>query len=169
MEKIDNLQLELFSAQKQDADLNAKRFSGSFLRYIHNYEKAILITVGFIITAILSFSIGVEKGKGIQPRESVATNIKSQTAVKIEKTGPVQKLQDKQYINNYTVQVASFKNKTAANKELEALKKKGLSPLIMPKGKYMVVCVGKFSNPGSAEMLLSQLKKLYKDCLIRRL
>jgi cell division septation protein DedD len=70
---------------------------------------------------------------------------------------------------NYTVQVASYKNRQAAQKEIEILKKRGMKPLILYKGKYLVVCVGSFPDRKAAQSLLWELKKRYGDCIVRRL
>jgi cell division protein FtsN len=65
-EKTRHSQLELFC---QGQDLNEKNpnsgLSSSFWVYIGNYEKIILIIIGFIITGIISFCLGVERGKTI--------------------------------------------------------------------------------------------------------
>ncbi|HOW36013.1 MAG TPA: SPOR domain-containing protein [Candidatus Omnitrophota bacterium] len=69
----------------------------------------------------------------------------------------------------YTIQVASFKSKDYAQKEAGALKKNGYNSLIIPKKNHLIVCVGKFSGKDQAQVVLTQLKKKYKDCMIRRL
>ncbi len=65
-ERARHSQLELFY---QGQDLNEKKpnsqFSNSFWVYISNYEKIILMVIGFIITGIISFCLGVERGKTI--------------------------------------------------------------------------------------------------------
>lgn len=69
----------------------------------------------------------------------------------------------------YTVQVASFKKENQAREEATALEKKGYEIYVLPKGGYSIVCVGKFNRRNEAQLLSAQLKKRYKDCLIRRL
>ncbi|MFH1129069.1 MAG: hypothetical protein V1699_06660, partial [Candidatus Omnitrophota bacterium] len=58
-----NPQLELFSKTKDD--FQNKLNSRPFLSYIKGYEKIILVIIVFIITGVVSFSFGVEKGKSI--------------------------------------------------------------------------------------------------------
>lgn len=70
---------------------------------------------------------------------------------------------------SYTIQVASFKSKDYAQKEAGTLKKNGYNSLIIPKKSHLIVCVGKFSGKDQAQVVLTQLKKKYKDCMIRRL
>ena len=69
----------------------------------------------------------------------------------------------------YTVQVASFQKDEYAQKEAMTLKKKGYDIFVVAKGKYSIVCVGKFSRRDEAKVILSRLKKTYKDCMVRRL
>ncbi len=71
--------------------------------------------------------------------------------------------------NAYTVQIASYQARGSAEKEMEKLKQKGFSPLVIRRGGYNVVCVGSFNNKETAISLLSQLKSKYRDCYIRRL
>lgn len=76
---------------------------------------------------------------------------------------------EKSISGSYTVQVASFKKDEYAQKEALMLKKKGYDIIVVPKGSYSIVCVGKFSRKEQASVTLSQLKKTYKDCVLRRL
>jgi len=69
----------------------------------------------------------------------------------------------------YTIQVASFKKEEYANQEASDLRKKGYQIFVIAKGSYSIVCVGKFSQERQAQTTLSQLKRKYKDSLIRRL
>ncbi len=175
-------QLELFSGSGRPAEtagLNRNIFFG----YIRGYEKIILVVMGSIVIAVVSFSLGVEKGKHIALQASaakfdLASNIPAagqKQEVRITKnkpiiTNPVQV----QGISagkseNYTIQLASFQNKSLAQKEAGALKKTGLAPLVISKGSYSVLCVGSFNSKETARALLSQLKKKYQDSFIRRL
>jgi len=80
------------------------------------------------------------------------------------KTG-VEKDSEKQY----TVQVASFKKEQHARQEAEGLEASGYEIFVLPKGKYSIVCVGKFARKDQAREISNRLKKKYKDCLIRSL
>jgi len=156
-----------------------------------SFENIIILTVCLFMVIILSFSIGVEKGKSTALRSSDEP-ITQQTAfqkeakpmpapVAVEEEGKVtivaqapseqssesvsQQL-DKDY---FTVQVASFKTKKYADQEAESLKKKGYESFIIPKGKHIIVCAGKFLTDSAAKGFLTELKYKYKDCLVRRL
>jgi len=170
MESQNNSQLELFSQTKNLSDLKARKAGNPFLAYIWNYEKTILTIIGLVTMSIISFSLGVEKGK----RLSMA---KFNSRLDIALTAPAsipkvtEKVEEKveEKAPGYTIQLASYKTKTHAQKETELLKKKGLSPLVLSKGSYAVLCVGNFSNRETAQSLLSELRKRYRDCYIRRL
>jgi len=180
MDKKYNHQLELFS-QTKGKRRTTTGVSRAFISYISRYEKTILIIIGFVITGITSFSLGVERGKSLS---LLKTNTHLDIAVKPEPplsvSAPKQTTKEQPYqlkekekvkesIQNYTIQVASFLNRVNAQKEADILKRKGLSPLILSKGKFSIVCVGNFSKREDAETLLPKVKKEYRDCLIRRL
>lgn len=173
MEKNDYQQLELFSQAKGN-NREKREISRLFLNYIWAWEKAILIIIGLAVTGIISFSLGVERGKRItQVRTEEAPPVLfiplPGEAPSAQLPQPVKKEEPREYLPNYTIQVASFLNKTSAQKEADTLKRKGLSPMVLPKGKFNIVCVGNFSQRKDAESLLSKLKKQYQDCIIRRL
>jgi hypothetical protein len=181
MEKINNSQLELFYKTPGYVK-DKKQVSGSFLSYIWKYEKTILISIFFIITSIISFSLGVEKGKKmtalrVSPNFDMAdkTETKSRSAeadsVTVTDTKPnIQpKVIEKTLMQGYTIQVASFRTKTGAQREVESLRKKGLSSLVLTKGNFIIVCVGNFPDQKQAASLLTKLKKEYQGCYIRRL
>jgi len=179
--KQGNHQLELFSEAKDSSGIKSRAANNLFLAYIWNYEKTILIIISIVITGIISFSLGVERGKKISlsnnnSRFDVALKIQHTTPkpvypVRTENTPDATKETKiiKEYIQVYTIQLASYKTKVFADKEAEALKKKGLLPLVLSKGGYMVLCVGNFDDKKSAQPLLSELKRRYQGCYIRRL
>lgn len=179
MEKERYSQLELFSpGQKEYGQIKSPAQNRTFLNYIWGYEKIILTIMGLVITGIISFSLGVEKGKKLAqgykfspqetrqetniPKAKVQPNAERQDVLK--PVTPADSLQ-----NYYTIQLASYQSKTSAQKEADALKRKGLLPLVLSKGKYTVLCVGNFADKETARPLLSELKKRYQDCFIRRL
>jgi len=166
-------QLELFS-QSGDSAAN-KGLSRYFLSRIWSYEKAILIAIALLITAIISFSLGVEKGKNLAVRR---TNLRIDAAS--NKAAPASPAQivfttkepelTQQKSESYAIQLATFSTKTLAQKEIELLRKKGYAPLVIAKGKYIVLYVGNFSNKETANKVLGEFRKRYSDCrIIRRL
>lgn len=187
MDKEGNLQLELFSEADNLTLAAPRKKNYSLLKRLRNYERIMLMIIGIATTAIISFSFGVEKGKklsllqnnsrfdiGIQTRQVLPQQAKNEEApvtiqprndIKIDETlkPPAQEKMA------FTIQLASYKTRGYAEKEAQALKKKGLIPLILTKGKYVVLCVGSFRNKENAVSLLTQLEKKYNGCRIRRL
>jgi len=183
MTKDETRQLELFS-QTKERNQRKTQIPSLLLNYIKVWEKTILIIIGLILTGIVSFSFGVEKGKRIT---QLKTDSRLDFALKVQKAQPAlsastpkpinkeeesrtsQKQELTEYIQNYTIQVASFLNRVNAQREAQILKRRGLVPMVLPKGKFCIVCVGNFPTREEAESLLPKLKKQYQDCRIRRL
>jgi hypothetical protein len=143
----DSSQLELFSQSDNGQELKPRYEKVSFFTRIRGYEKALLIIMAFALSGILCFSLGVERGKRLN---------QIVIAGQARYTG-------------YTIQLAVYKNKEEALKEMFLLKKRGFLPLAFKKGDYIILCVGKFSNLESAQPLLEQLQRTYAGCHIRRL
>lgn len=70
---------------------------------------------------------------------------------------------------SYTIQVASISQSKNVKKELSNLKNKGFSAFSLLKGKYTVICVGRFNDRKEAKGRLEKLKSSYPDCQVRRL
>jgi len=145
-EKQDYSQSELFTRSPDNGHYKPYIPKNPFFLRIRGYEKIMLLVMGLVLAGIISFSAGVENGKRI----AFAKN-----------SGQEQ--------NGYTIQVASFKNKEFALANARLLKRDGLAPLVFAKGNYIILCVGKFSNPENAQPLLIQLQRAYAGCRIRRL
>jgi hypothetical protein len=228
MEKQEYSQLELFH-KTGDEESQAQRLSGTFLSYIRTYERLVLMLIGIVITGVVCFCIGVEKGKhialsrinsdmdiayrspaavGVPPRAGAgavqvppragagavqvpprANTPLSGTAVQVTAPGqaggqavrppvsvPVKVNQPVTVAQTglpqgrgYTIQIASYAGTMSAQQEVATLKKQGLLPVLRSSGKYTVLCVGNFPDQATAKSLLTQLKRKYRDCYIRRL
>ena len=70
---------------------------------------------------------------------------------------------------HYTIQLASYKTKENAQKAAKLLKKRGLAPVVLAKGSYTIVCVGNFTNKNAAQSRITEFRKQYQNCYIRRL
>lgn len=171
-------QLELFSDPQEDPKAAASRAQkNSFLTRIWGYEKTVLIILALLVTAIVSFSLGVEKGKRTLIKQSpVFANepaVVAEIVKKAEPLSPPAAAEVKPVAvaqkGNYTIQVASFKAASYAQKEAALLKKRGFESLTLKKGNYTVLCVGRFLDKETAQPLLTELSKYYKSCYIRRL
>ena len=165
MERQDNPQLELFS-QAGESDRVSRQAQSPFLARIRGYEKTILIIIAVLTTAIIAFSLGVERGKLSRPQNTAPM---SQVIVKREEAVKQVAAPALQQQGTFTIQVASFKTRANAQKEAEFLKGKGFTGLIFNKGAYVILCVGNFPNKEAAQPLLAELNKRYGSCSIRRL
>jgi hypothetical protein len=145
-EKQEHSQFELFSQDEQGGQYKPKAPQYSFFFHIRGHEKAMLLVMALVLTGIISFSLGVEQGKRLE----LSQDSRSQR-------------------EEFTIQVAAFKNKQLALQQARILQGEGLTPLVFAKGNYIILCVGKFSNQESAQPLLIQLQRTYAGCRIRRL
>jgi septal ring-binding cell division protein DamX len=172
-------QLELFS-QSGEHSKPRVGIGSHFLRRIWAYEKAILMTMGFVVTAAVAFSLGIERGKNLASRIQPAIRADRSRYIPVQaqeqplaerKPATVSPRKDKDIVNpqNYTIQLASYKSRASAQKEAQELKKRGLQALIVSKGKYAVLCVGSFTDKENAKALQSDLEKQYHGCFIRRI
>ena len=145
-EKQDYSQSELFTQELDSGQYKPRTAANPFFTRIRGYEKVLLLIMGLVLLSMISFSLGVEKGR----RSALISN---------KNIEPI----------SYTIQVAAFKNRNLALRQAQALASKGLAPLVFAKGSYIILCVGKFSNQESAQPLLNQLQRTYAGCRIRRL
>ncbi len=190
-------QLELFP-QTVGKGQSSPKSGFVFSNLTLSVENIIILAIAFVMATVLSFSLGVERGKGMV--NSQGNTMKSLPVGKVEnsrreaifrKATPAEqrpmvtevtvvdrgtalvaaKVIDPQPTDmrsSFTVQVASYKQQKYAEKEAATLKRIGHEIFVMSKGNYSIVCVGKFSTPRDAQKLLSQMRNKYKDCLVRR-
>jgi cell division protein FtsN len=71
--------------------------------------------------------------------------------------------------NSYTVQVASYANAGEAQRVAADLRKRGQDAFVRPKGKFAILCVGKFSSKPDAESASKKFNRQYPGCLVRSL
>ncbi|MBU0710294.1 MAG: SPOR domain-containing protein [Candidatus Omnitrophica bacterium] len=181
MDKEKTSQLELFSAEIPGVKEKNNSFGKPFIFRVRGHEKIIMSIIGGLIIGIISFSMGVEKGKKLTlaTEENIVSpeiKISEKKVMPVKAIEPVKavepvRAEEKILVDDahYTIQLACYKNKSFAEREAEALKQKGLTPLILTKGNYIVLCVGKFPNKDKAKPLLPELTRRYKGCYIRGL
>lgn len=195
MEKTNPTQLELFSRTGEPAARPGPENNTAFFKFIRIYEKTILIIIGVIITGVVAFSMGVERGKKIsalrdnarfdmalEPQKQLPQQIPLNSAapepvtiiapaampnkgIQLKSADPVQERPQ----GSYTIQLASYRARSMAEKEAQRLRKAGHKTLILAKKEYVVLCVGNFTKKDLAKQLLSQLEKKYPTCYIRKL
>lgn len=195
-------QFELFPGTTGEPIENtAPRFILS--RIVLTFENVVVVFVFMIVSLIIAFSIGVERGR---TRARVAHSVAQfavPVAVQAESVPSPQLMvvtmpqnmmgsaeaarsdlppaavvapimnqpvaAQKDVDKGYTVQVASYKKDSMAEKEAMNLKREGFESFTMQKGDYVIICVGKFTSQDKAKQMLSKLKKRYKDSMIRSL
>ena len=148
------------------------------------FGHLIFVFIGFIIALAVVFSIGVEKGKSISSvslRQAEAykdikeaERIESENFV-FEQQNDIEEIDvsarsvDVEIPFAFTVQVASYRREEVAKKHEEQLKAQGNDAFVLKKGDYYIVCVGKFSNRQGADTQMKKLRKVYSDCLVRKI
>ncbi|MFH1202291.1 MAG: SPOR domain-containing protein [Candidatus Omnitrophota bacterium] len=160
-------------------------------------RKVIFYCISLILLFTFVYGLGIKKGRMMMLRELVqkktaltlpinkVVDIKSATTriatpdlkkglpqsqpVKIApyKVGVVKFNQ--QPVFKYTIQVATYRGKISAQKELSILKQSGFDAFLIHGENFIKICVGRFFEKEKAQLLLSQLKKKYKDCFMRRI
>lgn len=127
-----------------------------------SYENFIFLVIGFILFGIVSFSLGVERGRYIYRKEKAPSlpEVKNIARVPQEEKFGIDRT------NLYTVQVASFKKLEAAEKEAGQLKASGYEVSVVRSGDYFRVCVGNFNERREADRVLANLKKKFADCYV---
>lgn len=143
------------------------------------FEHLVLVSIGVIMIAVVAFSLGVEKGKRIAKKEgydiSVSVNGVNEKASSKEvehvEAAPVEVIEKPQVQlpERYTIQVASFVKKEIADKEASLLKAQGFDGFVLEKGKYSILCIGRFASRDNASKEQKLLRKKYSDCLIRKI
>lgn len=188
MEKNQYNQLELFSETNNTAKENSSCHN-VFAGCLRGHEKAVILVICFILTSVISFTLGMEKGKRNAAR---AQNFRPDLADKLNEfatqgqsaktpapsqkqiiTTPAKNIsqpaESEENLSGYTIQLASYKSKTTAQKEAKKLQNSGHKTVVLSKGNYIIVCVGAFANKNIATTQLSKLKKTYHDSFVRRL
>jgi septal ring-binding cell division protein DamX len=123
--------------------------------------KSVVADVSGVIvksTAVVSATQPAGTAVAAAPAQAVRTA----PAVVVE-----QKLQNVNPAFKYTVQVASYADEKFAQRAAQDLGKKGFETIVMQKGKYAILCVGKFNQMNEAKAAIAKLKSKYKDCLVR--
>lgn len=194
-------QFELFPNASAAQELERPRALSAQLTV--SGENLVILAIAGIMCLLLSFSIGVERGKRVSlPQRAEPKTVLSEPSVVNVVQSPLQaesvsqeatrkisvplpdvstqalkkdqespRKADKDVpAGSFTVQVASYKTEKVADREAESLKKKGYRDVyVVPKGAYVIVCVGNFSSKSDAKAYTSKLKNRYADTVVRRL
>lgn len=129
-----------------------------------------LVILLAVLIVFVTFQLGGlrKSQKILPPSESVKEEILPILETKLSpEEAPFLSLEKK-----FTIQVASFQDKSRAEIVLNDLKQKGYQPVISPKelpekGTWYRVFVGDFDTEEEAKSLLDKLKEEYKDSFIK--
>lgn len=154
--------------------IKKKDILGPRVNIVMSPEKLVFFIIGTILLLVLSFSLGVERGKRLNPKTAITPSLALNAESKIPQTvqqpaidlAPV--TAQKEPTTLFTIQVVTYKQGDLAKKEIERLKRQKFDAFVIERGQFHQVCVGNFQQKQEAENLLKTLKKNYKDCFIRK-
>lgn len=173
---------------------NLPSISGEKIILQFSYEKVVFVIIGFVLLSALIFSLGVESGRQLKfaksekKRESIIETVQTNNSadeekeiknkiaeeVKIVDMQPLKQNLDNKQASDiksefHTIQVAAYKSVSQAVKEKQKIQKSGVeSFIIASKNGFFSVCAGQFNDITSAKKKLTDLKKNYHDCFIKK-
>ena len=138
------------------------------------------LLLGFLIlmmAIVIVYAIGVEVGNRERMRLTGQGSIKTavtQTVLprKEESLPPITKVmpspQKKEPTGKYTIQIASYTQRNAAEQALEKAKREsGGAEVFLIGTKQFALCVGSYETREAANRALSEFQKRYKDSFVR--
>ena len=139
---------------KQIADKMTQRQQKLYLHL--PLENIIVAAIAFIMCIIIAFALGVERGKRLKA-PPLQDKIVKDVPEKIEKT-----------YKPYAIQLISYKEKQDAENELARLQKKKIDAFILHAGNWYQVCAGGYENIEEAQKALTQFRKDFEGCFVRK-
>ncbi|NQT75745.1 MAG: SPOR domain-containing protein [Candidatus Omnitrophica bacterium] len=136
-----------------------------------SYENVIFLSIGFVMSCIIFFSLGVEKGRRdvnhVRRQEETSGPSTSLGAGKQQETREeVVEKNEKKIQTRYIIQLAAFKGLGSAKEEQVKLEKAGYAAGVRKSGDYYQVYISGFNEKQDAQRLLGRLKEKYGDCYI---
>ena len=162
------------------------------------YEQLVSAAIAVIMLMVFLFSLGVERGKRmitaeriIQPQrqaeakkeeplknaaldeqagEAASEAKKTQVPLQPAVVKEIPAGEEKKTASGelYTIQLIAHKSKKSSQEEMTRLEKKGHKPFIIVGGGYFQVCVGEYKDANEAKKDLSEFKKGFKGCFVRK-
>ena len=156
-------------------------------------EKIVFIGIGIIMLFVISFALGVERGKSLSGKVYQAEPIKQAVVPQVQPTVPTAiKPQDKTIAPStnvtpvrtkqavavpktviedknkpYTIVAAAFSRQDFALSEVNRLKKAGIEAFVYYSDPYYLACVGAFANKDSALKSIGKIRQMHRDAYIR--
>lgn len=191
--KDNQVQPELFSdiSSLTKKKKRARLLSPSF-QIALSHDNAIFLGIFLVMLMVFAFSFGVEWGRrsfreimspekkqivGLDKKREVSNLVlktkkldsEDKNAPKVKREELLEAIKTDKDKRRYTIQVATYRKETFAQREASNLKELGLQIHIVRRSGLIEVCVGDYSNREEAKRLLKELKKRYGDCFIKNL
>ena len=152
-------------------------------------DSSILIGALVVLLFVLSFSLGINRGKKLsqynypEKTPSIRRPLQIEITRQVKSEVPQATGKFKVFTNEkvkkeiiaendgtiYVIQVASYAKENFAKKEARELEQVGYPVIVTKKGNYLAIFVGEFKTKQEAKESLKPLKEKYKDCFVRRL
>jgi len=188
-------QFELFPKKSDQHSSDQSKNRGQIKDLTLSVENIIVLCIILVMTCVLFFSFGVERGRRLvlniqAPPAAISVDLPSPEAIpEVTETievsagvalpAPIEATTDSEIIqvpvervlteaDFFTIQVASYKQDSAAQREAKRLSESGYEIFVLAKGNFSIVCVGKFSGKDEAKEFSKKLKSKYTDLLVRR-
>lgn len=147
-----------------------------------SYENLVFGSILLLLTIVVLFTLGVEKGKrmglgaasrlglGVKtpivastttPEVEVDTVTSTVSVSNEEATAPVQDTEPiakETSVERYAIQLITYTNEGYARKELDKLRKQGVECFVVHSGKFFVINVGPYPNKEKALSILKEFK-----------
>jgi len=157
-------------------------------------EKLIFILIGIIMSLVLVYALGVERGKSLKSVQASPLAIripqvqapevapKGTITVKMAQAPQGKTLQTAKPLSGapkieipndiakpYTIAAVTLSKREFAQNEMNRLKKEGLNAYVVESGSYFVVYVGEYPDKQNSQALkdLNRIKKVYPDAYIK--
>lgn len=166
--------------QFQGGDVNLRKKTRFILPRLRksvefSYENVIFLAIAFIMSSLIFFSLGVEKGRREKAQTSLEREEKTirsetveQIAEKEDERPEPQKPAVRRPRGGYVIQLAAFTNAASAEEEASNLKREGYPAEIKKSGSYYQVFLGGFADRKEAEGVLRNLSGRYGDGYIKK-
>jgi cell division protein FtsN len=152
-----------------------------------SYENIVFLVIAFVMSCVIFFTLGVEKGRRdvgyVKDKGETRSSQGSQEAFR-QSLPPVTKSRDLRRIEAkevkaqetsrdregeyYTVQLAAFRSKEAADRERAELKKNGYNAGIRISGDYYQLFIDGIKTKKDAQTIVNKLKNKYNDCYVKK-
>ncbi|MDD4956039.1 MAG: SPOR domain-containing protein [Candidatus Omnitrophica bacterium] len=110
----------------------------------------------------------IEKRANAASEENVPASVDKGPTVPVEETSGAWEEVIVERREEYAVQLASFKDREAGDREMEKLRKQGVDARIVRKGEWFQLCAEGYPDISEAKEAIKKFKLVYKDCYIRK-